>query len=36
MLDFESDTESLQEKYLVNERHVLQIQDLLLQYVKFN
>ena len=34
MLDFESDIENLQKKYLVIERHILQIQDILLQYLK--
>ena len=32
MLDFESDIENLKGKYLVMERHILQIQDILLQY----
>ena len=36
MLDFASDIENLQEKYLVIERHILQIQDILLQYLKIN
>ena len=36
MLDFESDIENLLGKYLVIERHILQIQDILLQYFKFN
>ena len=33
MLDFESDIENLQGKYVVIERHILQIQDILLQYL---
>ena len=36
MLDFESDIENLEGKYLAIERHILQIQDILLQYLKFN
>ena len=36
MLDFESDIKNLSGKYLVIERHILQIQDILLQYLKFN
>ena len=36
MLGFESDIENLRGKYLVIERHILQIQDMLLQYLKFN
>ena len=36
MLDFESDIENLQGKYLVIERHILKIQDILLQYLTFN
>ena len=36
MLDFKSYIENLQRKYLVIERHMLQIQDILLQYFKFN
>ena len=36
MLDFESDIQNLQEKYLVIEHHILQIQDILVQYLKFN
>ena len=35
MLDFETDIKNLQENYLVIERHILQIQDILLQYFKF-
>ena len=34
MLDFESEIEI--GKYLLIERHVMQIQDILLQYLKFN
>ena len=36
MLDFKSYIKSLERKYLVIERHKLQIQGLLLQYLKFN
>ena len=36
MLDFKSVIENLQGKYLVIERHILQIQDILLQFLKFN
>ena len=36
MLDFESDIENLKGKYLVIERHILQIQGILLQYLKSN
>ena len=36
MLDFESGKESLKGKYLVIEHHILQIQDILLHYLKFN
>ena len=36
MLDFERDIENLEGKYLVIERYMLQIQDILLQYLKFN
>ena len=36
MLDFGSNIENLQGKYLVIERYILQIQDTLLQYLKFN
>ena len=36
MLDFESDIENLLEKYLVIERNLLQIQGILLKYLKFN
>ena len=35
MLDFESDRENLQGKYLLIERHILQIQDILLQYLPY-
>ena len=36
MLEIKSDIENLQGKYLVIERHILQIQDILLKYLKFN
>ena len=36
MLDFESNIENLQRKYLVIERHILQIQEILLRYLNFN
>ena len=36
MLDFERDLENLEGKYLVIERQILQIQDILLQCLKFN
>ena len=36
MLDFESDIENLQGKYLVIDRHMLQIQGIFLQYLKSN
>ena len=35
MLDFESDTKYLKVKYLAIERHILQIQDIHLQYFNF-
>ena len=36
MLDFESDIKKLKGKYLVIERHKLQIQGILLQYLNLN
>ena len=35
LLDFESDLENLLGKYLVIERHMFQIQDILMQYLRF-
>ena len=36
MPEIESDVENLYGKYLVIERHILQTQEILLQYFKFN
>ena len=36
MLDFKSYMKNLEGKYLLIERHILQIQSILLQYLKFN
>ena len=36
MLDFKSSIKSLTRKYLMIERHMLQIQGILFQYLKFN
>ena len=36
MLDFKSYIKNLEDKYLVIERHTLQIQGMLLQYLKIN
>ena len=36
MLDFKSCIENLTRKYLVTERHMLKLQGILLQYLKFN
>ena len=36
MLDFKSYIENLEGKYLVFERHMLQIQGILMQYLKLN
>ena len=36
MLDFKSYIKNLERKYLIIERHMLQIQGILLQYLKLN
>ena len=36
MLDFKNDINNLTRKYLVTERHMLKLQGILLQYLKFN
>ena len=36
MLDFKSCVKNLTHKYLVTERHMLKLQGILLQYLKFN